>query len=210
MIELKARKRDLKMKSKQLRRQGIIPAVLYGKHLDESVPIEISAADLAQFMKSNTVGSKLTLSVGRKKYLALLKAYTTVPLSPSVEHLSFQALVANEKVTSSAHIVIQNRENVRGVIQHSLDEISFKALPEDLVDRIEVDIADMEIGDLITVADLPFASNKSIEILTSLDSVVVSVTAPKEFVEETTESESISTDVDTTVSSEPEGNAEED
>jgi large subunit ribosomal protein L25 len=95
------------------------------------------------------------------------------------------------------------------VIQHSLDEISFKALPEDLVDRIEVDIADMEIGDLITVADLPFASNKSIEILTSLDSVVVSVTAPKEFVEETTESESISTDVDTTVSSEPEGNAEE-
>jgi large subunit ribosomal protein L25 len=66
MIELKARKRDLKMKSKQLRRQGIIPAVLYGKHLDESVPIEISAADLAQFMKSNTVGSKLTLSVGRK------------------------------------------------------------------------------------------------------------------------------------------------
>ncbi len=189
MFELKVRKRELKLSSKQLRRQGMVPAVLYGKHLEESIPVEVSSADLASFMKSNSVGSKLNLIIGRKKYMALLKAYTTVPLSPEVEHLSFQALTASEKVTSSAHIAVHNRENVRGVVQHLLDEISFKALPEDLTDRIDVDIADMKIGDIITVADLPIASNKAVEILTPLDTVVVSVSAPKEHIEEGSASE---------------------
>lgn len=189
MFELKVRKRELKLSSRQLRRQNMVPAILYGKHLEESIPVEVSSADLASFLKTNSVGSKLNLIIGREKHLALLKAYSTVPLSPEVEHLSFQALTASEKVTSSAHIAIHNRENVRGVVQHPLDEISFKALPEDLTDRIDVDIADMKIGDVITVADLPIASNKAFEILTPLDSVVVSVSAPKEHIEEGSGSE---------------------
>lgn len=193
MIELKAKKREPKFKSKQLRKQGLVPAVLYGKHLEESIPVEITSSDLAQFMKSNTVGSKLTLVIGRKKYLALLKEYTTAALSSDIEHLSFLALTATEKVTSSARIVVHNRDSIRnGIVQHSLDEITFKALPSDLVDHIDVDIADMNIGDIISVSDLPIAANDAIEIITPLDSIIVTVSAPKEFVEEAPESEEAS------------------
>ncbi len=191
MFELKAKKRDSKLNSKQMRKQGLVPAVLYGKHLEESVSLEVSSADLSGFMKTNTVGSKLNLVIGRKKYLALLKSYTCVPLSTEVEHLSFQALTATERVTSSARIIIHNKEKVHGVVQHSVDEISFKALPGDLTDRIDVDIAELKIGDIITVADLPFASNSAVEIITPIDTVVVTVTAPKEFVEEQPEDQDV-------------------
>lgn len=187
MTDLKCKKRDINSKGKQLRRQGIIPAVLYGKHLDESVILEIPEADVDQFLRHNAVGSTLNVVVGRKKYLALLKDYSTIPLTTKTEHLSFQALVATEQVMSSARIILHNRENIEGLIQQSLDEISFKALPADLVDRIDVDIVDMVIGDVITVEDLPIAKNEAIEILTPLDTTIVSVVQPQEFVEPETD-----------------------
>jgi large subunit ribosomal protein L25 len=60
-----------------------------------------------------------------------------------------------------------------------LKEVSYKALPEDLVDQINVDCGSLKLGDSITVADLDIAKNSKVDISTSLDAVVVTVIAPK-------------------------------
>ena len=58
-----------------------------------------------------------------------------------------------------------------------MTEISYKALPEALIDKIDVDCGNLRVGDTIKVSDLEIASDKNIEIMTHLDAPVVSVIA---------------------------------
>ena len=67
MSTLNAQPRDAHAKGRQLRRDGFIPAVLFGKHLEQSVLIQVAKADVDQFLRTNTVGSKLDLVIGGKK-----------------------------------------------------------------------------------------------------------------------------------------------
>ena len=196
MSELKAKKRDISSKGKQLRREGIIPGILYGKHMDESLSIQITQKDAVLFLNSNTVGSRLELVVGRKKYMALLKEVTYVPVTNAIEHFSFQALTAGEKVTSTAHIVLHHKDKVDGVVQLSLDEISYKALPKDLIERVDIDLEGMKVGTTILVSDLEIVKNEALEILTHLDDVVLTISEHKEYVEETPEDEEGEAEVD--------------
>lgn len=189
MSNLKAKKREAGSKGKQLRRAGIIPGVLYGKHMDESLVIQFSQKDVVLFLNSNSVGSKVELVVGKKKYLALLKEVTYTPVTLAIEHLSFQELKAGEKVTSKAHIALHHKEKVDGIVQQSLDEISFKALPQDLIDRVDIDLEGMEVGTTLLVSDLEIFKNNALEILSHPEDVVLTISEHKEFVEETPEGE---------------------
>lgn len=90
MNTLKTQVRDENAKAKQLRRGGIIPAVLFGKHLEKSISIQMPAKDVEQFLRFNSVGSRVDLVVGKKKYMALLKDVTLTPLIRAAEHLSFK------------------------------------------------------------------------------------------------------------------------
>jgi len=78
-----------------------------------------------------------------------------------------------------------------GILQQKLEEISYKALPAALVDRIEIDVESMKIGDAVLVKDLAIASNPDIDLMTDPEAVVVTVTrvhnAPAE--EETEETD---------------------
>ena len=67
-----------------------------------------------------------------------------------MDEIDFQALVSNEKVHSVAEIVLVNHDKLEAsVLQQHLEEISFRALPSALVDKIMVDVGDMKVGDVI-------------------------------------------------------------
>jgi len=90
--------------------------------------------------------------------------------------------------------VLINREEVKeGVIQQTLSEISYRALPSQLIEKIEIDVKDLKPGDSIFVSDLDIAKDEAYEIRNPLDSLIVSVLEPKttvvEDVEEPEESE---------------------
>lgn len=196
MSILKAKIRETNTKGKQLRRKGIIPAVLYGKHLKESVNIQIPKGDVDQFLKANAIGSKLELTVGRKKYMALLKEVDYNPLINQVEHLSFLEMKAGEKVTSVSQIVILNKEKTDGIVQQTLEELSYRSLPKDIVEKIEIDVDGMSTGDSIMVSELDISKNEAIEILTAPDIVVLTVTARKEIRIEETENNTVNATTD--------------
>ena len=95
-----------------------------------------------------------------------------------IVELDFMALVKGEKVHSVAEIVLHNKEKVvEGALEQLLTEISYKALPEALIDKIDVDCGNLRVGDTIKVSDLEIARDKNIEIMTHLDAPVVSVIA---------------------------------
>ncbi len=175
MFALNAENRNMALKPKQLRREGMVPGVLYGKNLKESLSLQLSQAEALRFLQANFVGSKAEITVGGNKYPALLREVSYMPATDKLEHLSFQALIAGEEITSTALIVLTGKEKVSGVIQQQLSEISYRTLPSNLVDRIEINLEGMKAGVSMRVGDLDIAKNSDIEILSPLDDMVFSI-----------------------------------
>src|SRR5699024_763780 len=97
-----------------------------------------------------------------------------------VEEIEFQALVKNQKVQSVAEIVLENRDKVDGgVVQEQLEEIEYRALPENLVEKIILDVGDMKVGDVLRVKDLDIFKNEAVDVLSDPEAQVVTVTAVK-------------------------------
>ncbi len=176
MTILKAEMRSTNTKPRQLRRKGIIPGVIYGKDLQESLSIQFTKSEIAQFLKSNSTGSRAELTIDGKKYPTLLREIKYVTATSDLEHLSFQKLVAGEIVSSTARIVILNREKVSGVVNLLQSEIAYQALPAHLFDRVEIDLEGKQPGDNISVSDLDIVNNDDIEILSPLDTMLISIT----------------------------------
>ncbi|MGJ4851168.1 50S ribosomal protein L25 [Bacillota bacterium Meth-B3] len=188
MLTLNVENRDMGLKPKQLRRKGIIPAVLYGNNLENPLSIQLTQVEATRFLKSNSAGSKAELLLGGKRFPALLREIAYQPVTDALEHLSFQTLLAGEIVTSMAKVVLVNREKVAGVIHQPQSEISYRALPSYLVDKIEIDLDGMKVDDSIRISDLDVAKNPNIEILSPLDAVVLSITDARK-PQETSETE---------------------
>lgn len=175
MFTLSVENRTASVKPKQLRREGFVPGVLYGKNLEKSLSIQFSRADAVRFLRDNSTGSKVELVIGDNKFPALLREVTFKPTTDELEHLSFQTLLAGEIVTSTARIVLLNREKVTGMVQQPQSEVAYRALPSNLVDKIEIDLDGMTVGASMRISDLDIAKNPDIEVLSPLDAMVLSI-----------------------------------
>lgn len=179
MFVLKAEKREVHAKGKQLRRDGIIPAVLYAKHLEEPILVQMPQREVDQFLKTGAVGTKFELEVDGKKHMAMVKDISREPHTFKIKHLGFIALKADEIVKSVSRVVLTGKERIEGIVLQTLDEIAYRALPKHLTDVTEVNVENLTVGENITVGDLDFAKNPDIEILIPLDTVVVTVSDRK-------------------------------
>ena len=178
MNTLKAEKRDMLTKAKKLRREGYVTGNIYGREMKESIPLQITKADAEKILRSEGKGSQVMLEVAGETYDALIKEIDYDSLRGQLLEIDFQALVSNEKVHSVAEIVLVNHDKLEaGVLQQHLEEISFRALPSALVDKIMVDVGDMKVGDVIKVKDLAIAQDKDVDLKTDLEAAVVSVAA---------------------------------
>lgn len=177
MNTLKAEKRTMDTKAKRLRREGYVTGNVFGREMEGSLPVKIEKSAVEKLLKTNNKGSQIMLDVDGQSYDVLIKEIQFNPLKGQVDEIDFQALVSNEKVHSVAEIHLVNLEKLSsGVPQQMLQEISFKALPAALVEKVEVDVGPLKIGDTIRVADLPIAKDKDVDLMTDLDATVVTIT----------------------------------
>ena len=175
MFTIKTEVRSKDKKPNQLRREGIIPGILYGRSLESPISIQFSESEVTRLLKNNTAGSKVELNINGEKHISLLREVDYTPASNKVEHLSFQALQADEVIESVAMIVFENRDNLKGLLQQSLSEVTYRALPKYMVDRIEIDLDGLEIGDTIRVGDLELAKDPNVELINDPDTVIATV-----------------------------------
>ena len=158
--------------------------------MKESVPVKIEKAIVDRLLKTCHKGSQVMLDIEGEKMNVLVKDVEFNPLKGQVDEIDFQALVSNEKVHSVAEVVLLNHEKVKsGVVELLLEEISYEALPENLIEKVEIDLDGKTAGDTIRVKDLPIATAEGIHLKTNPEETVVQVTevhnAPEE--EETEE-----------------------
>lgn len=178
MNTLKAEKRSMDIKAKKLRREGYVVGNVFGKKIEGSIPVKFQTLELEKFLKKAHKGSQIMLDVEGTQYDALIKDVAYNPVAGRIDEIDFQALVSTEKVHSVVEVILENHDKiVEGVLQESLEEIAYKALPADLVDEVRVDVGDMKIGDVIRVKDLPIYADKKITIMTDPDAVVVALNA---------------------------------
>ena len=188
MTTLKAEKRSMSIKAKRLRREGFVTGNIFGREIPESIPVKMERTVAERLLKTCNKGSQILLDVDGQVFDVLIKDICFNSMKGLVEEIDFQALVSGEKVHSVAEIILLNHDKViGGVLQQQLQEISYKALPDALIDKVKVDVGDMKAGDTIRVGDLDIAKNRNIDLVTDLDATIATVTAVHAAAEEPAE-----------------------
>lgn len=164
------------VKAKKLRREGYVTGNVFGREMKESVPVKIEKATVDRLLKTCHKGSQVMLDIEGEKMNVLVKDVEFNPLKGQVDEIDFQALVSNEKVHSVAEIVLVGHEKAAGgVLEQLLEEVQFKAYPSALVDKVEVDVSNMKVGDSIKVKDLTLLSDKDVDVMTDPETTVVTL-----------------------------------
>lgn len=154
-MTLSAKKRNPGQKSVHLRRQGEIPACLFGHGLDP-ISLRIEARELNKCLAQRP--SSLDLSIeGAAKHLVSLKEIQRDPLGNHVLHVSFHALKKDVKALFVVPVRLTDSgdgKKKEGEIGQATQEISLRALPSDVPGEILVDVTNLKIGDQIRVGDI--------------------------------------------------------
>ena len=196
MNTLKAEKRDMAIKAKRLRREGYVTGNVFGKEIKGSIPIKIEKSAADRLLKTSGKGSQVMLDIDGESMDVLIKEVDFNPLEGQVDEIDFQALVKGEKVHSVAEVVLINHDKVmNGVLQLLLEEISYRALPGDMVEKVSIDVGNLKVGESIKVGDLDISKNENVDVLTDPEAIVVTVSEshndiPEEDTEEADSAES--------------------
>jgi len=187
-IELQASPRTvLGKKVRHLRRQGMLPANLFGHNLaSQALQVEEKAFQraFAQAGMNTLVSLKVDAAEPR---MVLIRGLQRNPLKRDLLHVDFYQVAMMEKLTAQVPLVFVGEAPgvaAGGILLHNIDEVEIECLPGDLVRHIDVDISGLqEIDDTIYVKNLQVSA--AIRILRDPDEVVVKILPPaKEEVEE--------------------------
>ncbi len=176
-IELKLKEREALGKGlNKLRAEGQVPAVVHD-HGKPSVHVMGEAKDLIKVYSEAGKGHPVELTVGSKKYLAMIKDAHIDPRKRQLQHIVFQAVNRNEKVEAEVPIEILGdipAEKLGLLVLHQLDNVQVEALPANLPDVVTVDGSKLaELHDKVTVADLVIP--EGVTILTEPEHAVATV-----------------------------------
>ena len=177
-VLINAQKRNVTGKQvKALRRQGLLPGVIYGRHI-EAFPIQMDAHDASLILDKLTASSLITINVDGEKYNVLMRDRQRDVIFGDLLHVDFLVVSLTEKLRATIELKLTGEapvaDNPEVVITQVLNAIEIEALPQDLPEVIEVDISTLEtVDDEITVADLDLGEN--ITILTDPNEAIVSV-----------------------------------
>jgi large subunit ribosomal protein L25 len=187
-VVLKASKRDvLGKKVGALRRAGKLPAVLYGHGLD-STPIMLDSHQAWLTLSNLTSSSLVTIDLDGKEYLALVRDEQRDCIKNYRTHVDFQAVSLTETIRTKVGIELTGSapasRDLGALIIHGLEELEVECLPQDLPERLLVDISGLAaMGDTIHVRDI--AVSGKVHVLDDPDGVIASAVAPKgEIIEE--------------------------
>ena len=191
-IVINAERRKLmgKAASRRLRKkEDKVPGILYGGS-DDPIPLVVHYKDLLKAMQDESFFSQiLEVSLGKKSQQAVVRDLKRNPASEKVTHIDFLRVQADREINVAIPLRFLNEEECPGVkvdggsVTHNLTEIEVSCLPANLPEFLEIDMADLEIGDSIKLSDLTVPKDVVIVALASADEdrdvQVASVIAPR-------------------------------
>ena len=165
-----------------LRREGKLPAVLYG-HKFDATPILLDLHQTMLKLIGLTSSSLVTIELDGKQHAALVREKQKNYITNTLLHVDFQVVSLKDKIRAKVMLelvgVSPAVKDFNGVVVSGVTEIEVESLPQDLPERIEVDISNLTtIGSNVHVRDIKLSDK--VEILTDLDEMIVIITGAEE------------------------------
>lgn len=180
MENISVQKRDFTVKAKKMRRLGMVPGNVFGKSLPGSVSIQMEESTARRLIRQKREGSKLSLELDGQVIPVQIKEKSLNPINDEILHISFQALITDEKVNSVIHILLANDKKFGGLLEKMLMEIPYASLPGDMIDTITIDADDLKTGVVLTVKDIPELMSDKIELQVDADEIVLRINERKQ------------------------------
>ncbi len=163
-----------------LRRAGKLPAVIYGRGMDP-IPVTLDLRTTSRALAGLPASALVNIELDGERKLALIREKQRDFLRGTLQHLDFQAVSAQEKLRVEVSIQITGIapavKDYDGVPVSGLETVEVECLPQDLPEKIVVDISGLKrIGDGIYVRDIVPPAN--VTILEDPDEMVYLITAP--------------------------------
>ena len=195
-IKINASPRETVRKGvKALRREGQLPAVLYGRNF-ETQPIMFDYRETSRVIQMLGSSTLVVIDLGEESHYALIREKQRDVIKGNLLHVDFQVVSLTEKVHAEVSVELIGEapavKDLGGLIIVNNEQLEVEALPRDLPDRIEIDISSLqEIGDTIYVRDLDL--ERDVSILADDDEPIVLITLPS--VEEEPEEEEVEEEI---------------
>ncbi len=175
-----------KSAAKKIRKGGGIPSVLYGRAIEESIPLTVNPLDLKRALsteaKERTLLELKIKDEGGEELtkIALLREIQYDHLTGHLLHFDFQEVIMQEKITVEVPIEIVGKavgvSIEGGILEEIMREIEVECLPAAIPTSIKIDISNLGIGDSIHIEDIEFP--EGVEVLHEPNETVVTVLAP--------------------------------
>ncbi|HFU6521527.1 TPA: 50S ribosomal protein L25/general stress protein Ctc [Enterococcus hirae] len=188
-VSLEVSKREVRPRSlrNKLRHEGKVPAIVYGYNV-ESTPIAIDGQIFSKLLRENGANTVITMTIDGKKVNTLVHKVQTNTFTNHFEHVEFLSVNMSEETEVETEIVLVGEAagvKAGGVLAQNLYTVIVSATPSNLPERIEVDVTNLNLGDAITVADLP--ENNDYKVVSDGEEQIAAVVAPTEEAETTDE-----------------------
>ncbi|MFP4687347.1 MAG: 50S ribosomal protein L25 [bacterium] len=187
-LTIDAQKRDGKGKSfnTQLRHSGQVPAVIYGRDVEDTLDISVNTRQIRSLLKQgalNNVLVQLNLDSEKKSRNVLIKAAEIHPVNSELLHVDFHQVSPGDQVQVKIPIKLVGEavgvERDGGIVDQPVRTLRVSCRADNIPKALEVDITEMEIGDTISVEDIPVASG--VDVLAKSERTVASIQPPEEF-----------------------------
>ncbi|MDV7770702.1 50S ribosomal protein L25/general stress protein Ctc [Enterococcus hirae] len=188
-VSLEVSKREVRPRSlrNKLRHEGKVPAIVYGYNV-ENTPIAIDGQIFSKLLRENGANTVITMTIDGKKVNTLVHKVQTNTFTNHFEHVEFLSVNMSEETEVETEIVLVGEAagvKAGGVLAQNLYTVIVSATPSNLPERIEVDVTNLNLGDAITVADLP--ENNDYKVVSDGEEQIAAVAAPTEEAETTDE-----------------------
>lgn len=185
-VLLQAAKRETgKGSAHAIRREGYVPAVLYGKNV-EPISVKVPAKEFGRVLGTRAGrNSIIKLAIGSDERTCMVKDVQQDPIRGDLIHVDFYQISLKDRLRTVVPIRVVGEDLAQktgGILQHQLWEIEVECLPTDIPDHITADVSTLPLGHHLSVGDLKVP--EGVEVVTDADSVVASLLAPKAVEEE--------------------------
>jgi large subunit ribosomal protein L25 len=165
-----------------IRREGKLPAVLYGRHVEKPISLVMDLRDTSRALAKVSSSSLVTLDVDGTEYPALVREKQRDFIKNRLLHVDFLIVSLTEKLTAHVGVELTGLslavKDFNAVLVTGLDQIEVECLPGDLPEKIIVDIAALaKVGDVIHVRDVVLSDK--VKILSNPDEMLAIATAAK-------------------------------
>jgi large subunit ribosomal protein L25 len=176
--------------ARKLRRQGMIPSIIYGRN--EPVAIAVNEHEFGKRFKNVSESTIITLKSDNASYDVLVKDYQEDIIKGKIQHIDFFEIERGKLLRTHVPVHLSGTSiGVRegGILELITHELEIECLPRDLPQEIVVDITEMAIGHSLHVSDLE--EIEGVRVMASNDQVVCTVTRRREVIEEVEEEEEV-------------------